>query len=85
MNNDMNAEQGGTEPSKAHTLAVEGSIPSPATKPDFSRFAMGEIIPLKGMIFTIRGQDFTQGRQWLILEYTGITGKEERRLKLVKG
>ena len=57
----------------------------PATKPpDFSRFAMGEIIPLKGFVFTIRGKDFTQGRQWLILEYVGVTGKEERRLKLVK-
>ena len=63
------------------------SEPSPslvATPPDFSRFTMGEIIPLKGMVFRVRGKDVTGERQWLILEYVGVTGKEERRLKLVK-
>ena len=83
--NDM--PQRGAEPREAHNLPAEGSTPSPATipPPDFSRFTMEEIIPLKGMIFRVRGQDMTGGRQWLILEYQGRTGKEERRLKLVKG
>lgn len=79
-------EQGGAEPREAHNLDSAGSTPAPATNPpDFRRFTMGEIVPLKGMVFRVRGVDVSQGRQWLILEYQGITAKEERRLKLVKG
>lgn len=77
--------QGGAEPGEVHNLASEGSTPSPATNVNFSRFAMGEPIPLKGYQFRVAGQDVTLGRRWLILEYVGVTGKEERRLKLVKG
>lgn len=66
-------------------MEPENEIAPATNPPGFRRFMLGEIVPLKGMAFRVRGVDVSQGRQWLILEYMGLTGKEERWLKLVKG
>ena len=67
--------QGGAEPSEAHNLASAGSTPAPASnkaaRVDFSRFAMGEMIPLKGYWFKVAGRDGNH----LVLRFVSMTVK----------